>query len=79
MSAFEWPENNGWNAEERVKQRISLEKNKNPKIWDTPPGMAARAVASEIKKLTAIKWNKKQGEDIFTQAVEKNQKRLSEK
>ena len=30
--AFEWHENSGWNAQARLDQRISLEKNKNPKI-----------------------------------------------
>ena len=39
-------------------------------------------MSNEIKKLMAVKWNKKQAEEIFTQAIEKiekNQKRLSKK
>ena len=68
-----------FNAEERLKQRIRLENNKNPRIWDTPPGLAARGVSNEIIHLTAVKWNKKQAEDLFTRAVEKNQKRFSDK
>ena len=35
--AFEWPENKGWNAQARLNQRISLEQNKNSKIWTTVP------------------------------------------
>ena len=34
---------------------ISLENNKNPRIWDTSPGMAAKNVASEMQKLSAVK------------------------
>ena len=77
--AFEWPENSGWNAQQRLNQRISLENNKNPKIWDTPPGAAAKAVASEIQKPTAVKWTKKQAEEVYTRAAEKYQRKLSDK
>ena len=77
--AFEWHENTGWDAQARLDQRISLEKNKNPNIWETPPGAAARTVASEIVKLNEIKWTKKDAEDIFTRIMEKNKRRFSER
>ena len=81
--AFEWPENSAWNAQQRLNQRISLEKNKNPKIWETLPGVTAKAVASEIEKLNTIKWTKKQAEEIYIciyiRAAEKAQRKLSEK
>ena len=44
--AFEWPTNEGWNAQVRLDQRISLEQNKNSKIWNTLPGQAAKTVES---------------------------------
>ena len=59
--AFEWPENDGWNAQQRLNQRVNIEKNKNPRIWDTPPGNAAKLVADELEKLTAVKWTKESG------------------
>ena len=77
--AFEWPENNSWNAEQRLKQRISLESNKNPKIWDTPPGQAAKVVLTDLTKLNIDKWTKKQAIEILTNAIAKQDKRLSEK
>ena len=77
--AFEWPENRGWNAQVRLTQRISLEQNKNPKIWNTQPGQAAKNVESELKKLSAVKWNKKGAEDIFTRSAEKTLGKLSER
>ena len=67
--AFEWPANKGWNAQTRLGQRISLEQNKDPKIWTTPPGVAAKTVESELTKLTAVKWNKKGATEIYTRAA----------
>ena len=77
--AFEWPVNKGWNAQTRLGQRISLEQNKDPKIWTTQPGVAAKAVESELKKLTSVKWNKKGATEIYTRAAEKTLGRLSER
>ena len=77
--AFEWHENIGWDAQARLDQRISLEKNKDPNIWETPPGAAARAVSADIVKLNEIKWTKKDAEDIFTRIMEKNKRRFSER
>ena len=76
--AFEWYENNGWNAQARLDQRISLEKNKNPSIWDTQSGAAAKAVATEIEKLNMVKWTKKGAEDIYTRITERHQRKFSE-
>ena len=77
--AFEWPENSGWNAQQRLDHRLSIESNKNPKIWDTSPGAAAKNVAAEIEKLNAVKWTKKGAEDIYVRAAEKAQRKLSDK
>ena len=77
--AFEWPENRGWNAQARLDQRINLEQNKDPKIWHTLPGQAARAVESELAKLTALKWNKKGAAEVYTRAAEKTLGKLSER
>ena len=32
-AAFEWKVNHGWNAEERLQQRIHLEESKDPQLW----------------------------------------------
>ena len=77
--AFEWPENSGWNAQQRLDHRLSIESNKNPRIWDTPPGAAAKNVAAEIEKLNAVKWTKKAAEEIYVRAAEKAQRKLSDK
>ena len=77
--AFEWPENSGWNAQTRLDQRISLEQNKNLKIWTTLPGQAAKTVESELAKLSANKWTKKGAEEIYTRISERNQGKLSER
>ena len=74
--AFEWPENSGWNAQQRPTQRISLENNKNPKIWDTPPGAAAKTLASEIQKLNATKWRRSRLR-IYILALQKRLKESS--
>ena len=70
---FEWPENSGWNAQQRLNRRLSIESNKNPKIWDSPPGAAAMTVAAEIEKLNAVMWTKKAAEerDIYISALQK--------
>ena len=75
--AFEWPENSGWNAQQRLNHRLSIESNKNPKIWDTPPGVAAKNVAAEIERLNAVKWTKKAAEEIYVRAAEKAQSPLT--
>ena len=77
--AFEWYENKGWNAQARLDQRISLEKNKNSKIWNTPPGQAARTVESELEKLAKVKWTKKAAEDVYTRVAERQRGKLSER
>ena len=77
--AFEWPENKGWNAQTRLDQRISLEQNKNPKIWTTPPGQAAKTVEAELKKLHQAKWTKKGAAEIYTRVAEKTLGKLSER
>ena len=77
--AFEWHENTGWNAQKRLDQRISLEKNKNTKIWNTSPGQAAKTVASELVKLSAVKWTKKAAEDVYIRIAEKQRSKLSER
>ena len=77
--AFEWHENSGWNAQARLDQRISLEKNKNSRIWDTPPGAAAKTVATEIEKLNIVKWTKKGAEEVYTRIAERSQRKLSER
>ena len=58
---------------------ISIESNENPKIWDTPPGAAAKNLAVEIEKLNAVKWTKKAAEEIYVRAAEKAQRKLSDK
>ena len=77
--AFEWPENNGWNAQVRLNQRISLEQNKDSKIWNTPPGQAAKNVENELAKLNEVKWHKKGAEDAYTRIAERAQSKLSER
>ena len=77
--AFEWHENSGWNAQARLDQRISLEKNKNPRIWDTQPGAVAKTVASELEKLNTVKWTKKGAEEVYTRIAEKYQRKLSDR
>ena len=77
--AFEWYENSGWNAQARLDQRISLEKNKNPRIWNTQPGAAAKTVATEIEKLNTVKWTKKGAEEVYTRIAERHQRKLSER
>ena len=77
--AFEWPTNKGWNAQTRLGQRIRLEQNKDPKIWTTQPGVAAKSVDTELKKLSAVKWTKKGAEDIYTRIAEKTLGKLSER
>ena len=34
--AFEWKLNQGWDAENRLQQRIHLEESKDPHMWDGP-------------------------------------------
>ena len=75
--AFDWPENSGWNAQQRLNQRLSIESNKNPKIWDSPPGAAAKALAAEIERLSSVKWTKKAAEERYIY-ISAPQKRLRE-
>ena len=59
LMAFEWPQNQAWNAEERLRQRINLENQKDPDIWGTALGKAALALSRELKKMSdAGTWNK---------------------
>ena len=70
----------GWNAEERLRQRISLENQKDPNIWDTAPGLAALVVHKELKKLSdAGLWKKHNAEEVFTRIVEIKKKSFSDK
>ena len=41
--AFEWPFSKGWKADERLRQRIHLENQKDPDLWKQPVGQAAVA------------------------------------
>ena len=63
----------------RLDQRISLEKNKNSKIWNTPPGQAAKTVESELAKLSALKWTKKGAEEVYLRIAERQRGKLSER
>ena len=68
--AFEWPQNKTWNAEERLKQRINLESQKDPDIWSTAPCLATLAVRKELKKLEDTRaWKKEPAEEAFTHMV----------
>ena len=69
--AFEWPENSGSNAQARLNQRISLEQNKSPKIWNTLPGQTAKTVESELAKLNAVKWTKEGATEVYVRVTEK--------
>ena len=48
-AAFEWKVNRGWNAEDRLQQRIHLEASKNPHLWDGPLGQKVQAYVGGIE------------------------------
>ena len=78
--AFDWPQNQAWKAEERLRHRISLESQKNPGIWGTAPGEAALAVSRDLKKITdAGKWNKESAEEVYDRMVKRKKASFSEK
>ena len=52
---------------------------KDPKIWQTLPGQAAKGVESELANLATLTWNKKEATEIYTRAAEKTLGKLSER
>ena len=48
-AAFEWKANRGWNAEERLQQRIHLEASKDPHLWDGPLGQKVQACKDDLE------------------------------
>ena len=59
-AAFEWKLNRGWNAEERLQQRIHLEASKDPHLWDGPLGQKAQAYADDLENTWGNKKKRKQ-------------------
>ena len=74
-AAFEWKANRGWNAEERLQQRIHLEASKDPHLWDGPLGHKVQAYKNELETT----WgNKKKGKQAFWDCLQDNASSLSE-
>ena len=73
--AFEWKSNQGWNAEERLQQRIHLEASKDPHLWDGPLGNKVQSYKDE---LTSAWGNKKKGRQAFWDCQQNNAPSLSE-
>ena len=49
-TAFEWKLNQGWNAEERLQQRIHLEESKDPHLWDGPLAQRLEKLQTELQQ-----------------------------
>ena len=74
-AAFEWKSNQGWNAEERLQQRIHLEASKDPHLWDGPLGHKVQAYKDELES----SWgNKKKGRQAFSDCQQTSASSLSE-
>ena len=74
-AAFEWKLNRGWNAEERLQQRIHLEASKDPHLWDGPLGQKVQAYKDDLENA----WgNKKKGKQAFWACIQGNAPHLSE-
>ena len=75
-AAFEWRMNQGWNAEERLQQRIHLEESKDPHLWDGPLGQKTQALKSDPEEA----WtNKKKRKQAFWSCIEINAPTLSDR
>ena len=67
--------NHGWNAEERLQQRIHLEASKDPHLWDGPLGQKTQVLKSELDAA----WNsKKKRKQAFWACLETNGPTLSD-
>ena len=75
-AAFEWRMNQGWNAEERLQQRIHLEESKDPHLWDGPLGQKTQALKSDLEEAWTYKKKRKQA---FWSCVENNGPTLSDR
>ena len=74
-AAFEWKSNQGWNAEERLQQRIHLEASKDPHLWDGPLGHKVQAYKDDLEST----WgNKKKGKQAFWDCQQNSASSLSE-
>ena len=75
-AAFEWKMNQGWDAEERLQQRIHLEESKDPHLWDGPVGQKTQALKSDLEAA----WNnKKKRKQAFWSCIENNAPTLSDR
>ena len=75
-AAFEWKMNQGWDAEERLQQRIHLEESKDPHLWDGPLGQKTQALKSDLEDA----WNnKKKRKQAFWSCIENNEPTLSDR
>ena len=74
-AAFEWKLNHGWNAEERLQQRIHLEESKDPHLWDGPLAQRLEGLKTQLKD----NWSPKLRKKIFNDCIDTNSHELSEK
>ena len=75
-AAFEWKMNYGWNAEERLQQRIHLEASKDPHLWDGPLGQKVQVLRNDLEDV----WNnKKKRKQVFWSCIESNAPDLSDR
>ena len=74
-SAFEWKLNQGWDAEERLQQRIHLEESKDPHLWDGPLGQRLQKLQHQLEE----DWSQKYRKRVFTECIEANMHDLSER
>ena len=74
-AAFEWKLNRGWNAEERLHQRIHLEASKDPHLWEGPLGQKVQAYMDDLENA----WNnKKKRKQACWSCIEGNAPDLSD-
>ena len=74
-AAFEWTMNTGWNAEERLPQRIHLEESKDLQLWQGP--LAQRL--GDLKIALKDNWSTKQRAKAFNDCMDVNSHELSDK
>ena len=73
--AFEWKMNQGWDAENRLQQRIHLEESKDPHLWDGPFAQRIERFTTELHQ----DWSLKHRKRVFNECMETNKDDLSEK
>ena len=74
-AALEWKMNHGWNAEERLQQRIHLEESKDPQLWQGPLAQRLQDLKAGLKD----NWSTKLRTKVFNECIEVNSHELSDK